>query len=196
MLATTGVLRGHEAAPIVANGTMYVVTPHPNILYALDLARGGALKWKYEPGTARAAKGVACCDVVNRGAAYADGRVFFNTLDVHTVAVDAASGKELQFFSLHHRRGTRQILACTETAPSHHVDTQCLQQFGGCDGALHALGITSTDCSPSGSVDSGSGGGMVSPVAQCQSSRKTRAQLVAAGPFTCTWVSRQRPKRA
>jgi len=92
---STGVLRGHEAAPIVAGSTMYVVTPHPNILYALDLTRNGAIKWKYEPGTARAARGVACCDVVNRGAAYAEGRVFFNTLDVHTVAVDAESGKEL-----------------------------------------------------------------------------------------------------
>jgi lanthanide-dependent methanol dehydrogenase len=91
---STGVLRGHEAAPIVAGGTMYVVTPFPNYLYALDVVTG-AQKWKYDPGTARAAQGVACCDVVNRGAAYADGRVFFNTLDVHTVAVDAETGKEL-----------------------------------------------------------------------------------------------------
>jgi alcohol dehydrogenase (cytochrome c) len=90
---STGVLRGHEAAPIVANGTMYVVTPHPNFLYALDPVTGEQ-KWRYDPGSARAAQGVACCDVVNRGAAYADGRVFFNTLDVHTVAVDgeASSG--------------------------------------------------------------------------------------------------------
>jgi len=92
---STGVLRGHEAVPIVAGNTMYVVTPHPNTLYALDLTRAGALKWRYDPGTSRAARGVACCDVVNRGAAYADGRVFFNTLDAHTVAVDAESGKEL-----------------------------------------------------------------------------------------------------
>lgn len=92
---STGVLRGHEAAPLVVGSTMYVVTPYPNILYALDLTKGGALKWKYEPGPSRAAQGVACCDVVNRGAAYADGRIFFNTLDVHTVAVDAESGKEL-----------------------------------------------------------------------------------------------------
>ena len=91
---STGVLRGHEAAPIVAGGTMFVVTPYPNYLYALDIATG-AQKWKYDPGAARASQGVACCDVVNRGAAYADGRVFFNTLDVHTVAVDAKSGKEL-----------------------------------------------------------------------------------------------------
>ncbi|MBA3894915.1 MAG: methanol/ethanol family PQQ-dependent dehydrogenase [Gemmatimonadales bacterium] len=92
---STGVLRGHEAAPLVVGSTMYFVTPHPNLLYALDLATDGALKWKYDPGTSRAAIGVACCDVVNRGAAYADGRIFFNTLDAHTIAVDAESGKEL-----------------------------------------------------------------------------------------------------
>ncbi len=91
---STGVLRGHEAAPIIADGTMYVVTPFPNVLYALDPVTGEQ-KWKYDPGAARASQGVACCDVVNRGAAYADGRVYFNTLDVHTVAVDAKSGKEL-----------------------------------------------------------------------------------------------------
>jgi len=91
---STGQLRGHEAAPLVVNGTMYVVTPFPNVLYALDVG-DGSLKWKYEPRPARAAQGVACCDVVNRGAAYADGRIFFNTLDVHTVAVDAESGAEL-----------------------------------------------------------------------------------------------------
>ena len=92
---STGVLRGHEAAPLVVGGTMYVVTPFPNILYALDLKAGGTLKWKYEPPTARASQGVACCDVVNRGAAYADGKIFFNTLDVHTVAIDAETGREL-----------------------------------------------------------------------------------------------------
>jgi PQQ-dependent dehydrogenase (methanol/ethanol family) len=93
---STGVLRGHEAAPIVVDGTMYIVTPYPNALYALDLTKPGApAKWKYEPNPISAAQGVACCDVVNRGAAYAGGRLFFNTLDNHTVAVDAASGKEL-----------------------------------------------------------------------------------------------------
>lgn len=92
---STGIDRGQEAAPLVVGSTMYVVTPYPNILYALDLAKGGALKWKYEPKPAAAAQGVACCDVVNRGAVYADGKIVFNTLDVHTIAVDAASGKEL-----------------------------------------------------------------------------------------------------
>ncbi|PYS99977.1 MAG: PQQ-dependent dehydrogenase, methanol/ethanol family, partial [Acidobacteria bacterium] len=90
---STGVDRGQEAAPLVVGSTMYVVTPYPNILYALDLKNNGAMKWKYEPNPAAAAQGVACCDVVNRGAAYADGRIFYNTLDAHTVAVDAATGK-------------------------------------------------------------------------------------------------------
>lgn len=92
---STGVNRGHEAAPLIVNNTMYIITPYPNILYALDLTQGGALKWKYEPKAAAAAQGVACCDVVNRGAAYAQGKIFFNTLDAHTVAVDAATGKEV-----------------------------------------------------------------------------------------------------
>src|ERR1051325_6429459 len=92
---STGVNRGQEAAPLVIGSTMYIVTAYPNILYALDLTKPGTIKWKYEPRPAPAAQGVACCDVVNRGAVYADGKVVFNTLDVQTVAVDAASGKEL-----------------------------------------------------------------------------------------------------
>ncbi len=92
---TTGVLRGHEGAPLVVGDTMYFVTPFPNILYALDLASQGAKKWEYKPKPALAAQGVACCDVVNRGAAFANGRVFFNTLDGYTVAVNAEDGREI-----------------------------------------------------------------------------------------------------
>lgn len=93
---STGVLRGHEAAPVIVNGKMYVVTPFPNVLYAFDLTQpGGTLAWKYEPKPERAAQGVACCDVVNRGVAHHDGKIFFNTLDVHTVAVDAETGREV-----------------------------------------------------------------------------------------------------
>jgi PQQ-dependent dehydrogenase (methanol/ethanol family) len=92
---STGVNRGQEAAPIVVGDTMYVVTPYPNILYALDLKNPGAAKWKYEPKPAAVAQGVACCDVVNRGAVFSDGKIFFNTLDCHTCAVDAKTGKEV-----------------------------------------------------------------------------------------------------
>jgi len=93
---STGVNRGHEAAPLVVDNTMYIVTPFPNILYALDLTQPGApLKWTYKPEPAAASQGVACCDLVNRGAAYFDGKIIYNTLDAHTVAVDAKSGKEV-----------------------------------------------------------------------------------------------------
>lgn len=93
---STGVLRGHEGQPLVVNKTMYVVTPYPNVAYAIDLTEPGyPLKWKFRPENAQAAAGVACCDVVNRGAAYADGRLVYNLLDGHTVAVDAESGKQL-----------------------------------------------------------------------------------------------------
>ncbi len=92
---STGVNRGQEAAPIVVGTTMYVVTPFPNIVYALDLAHAGAVKWKFEPKPEPAAQGVACCDYVNRGVAYADGRIFFNTLDCQTIALDAETGKQV-----------------------------------------------------------------------------------------------------
>jgi PQQ-dependent dehydrogenase (methanol/ethanol family) len=93
---STGTLGGEEAAPVIVNNTMYIVTPFPNTLYALDLTKPGAsVKWKYDPDPEGAAKGVACCDVVNRGAAYADGRVFINTLDNYTAAVDANTGQQL-----------------------------------------------------------------------------------------------------
>jgi len=93
---STGVLRGHEGQPLVVNNTMYLVTPYPNVSYAIDLATPGQpLKWKFRPENAQAATGQACCDVVNRGAAYADNKIFYNLLDGHTVGVDAETGKQL-----------------------------------------------------------------------------------------------------
>jgi PQQ-dependent dehydrogenase (methanol/ethanol family) len=92
---STGVRRGHEASPLVVGSTMYLVSPFPNHLFALDLGEpAGRLKWTYTPPVQRAAAGVACCDVVNRGAAYADGSIYFNTLDNQAVAVDAKTGQE------------------------------------------------------------------------------------------------------
>ena len=75
---------------------MYIVTPFPNIVYAIDLSDPAhSVKWKYAPIQDEDAIPIACCDVVNRGAAYADGKIFFNQLDTHTVALDAETGKEL-----------------------------------------------------------------------------------------------------
>ena len=92
---STGVLRGHEAAPIVVGDTMYVITPWPDMVYALDLSQDGAIKWVFKPHPDQASQGVACCDVVNRGVAYEDGKIFFNTLDDHTIALDAKTGKQV-----------------------------------------------------------------------------------------------------
>jgi len=93
---STGVLRGHEGEPLVVGDTMYVHTPFPNIVYALDLAKEGApVKWKYTPRQDPAVIPIACCDTVNRGLAYSDGKIFLNQLDTNTVALDAATGKEL-----------------------------------------------------------------------------------------------------
>jgi PQQ-dependent dehydrogenase (methanol/ethanol family) len=93
---STGVLRGHEGEPLVIDNTMYVHTPFPNIVYALDLTKEGApIKWKYQPRQDPSVIPIACCDTVNRGVAFADGKIFLNQLDTHTVALDAATGKEL-----------------------------------------------------------------------------------------------------
>jgi len=93
---STGTLGGHEGQPLVVNNTMYVVTPYPNVLYAFDLTKEGyPLKWKYRPNVDQNSIGIACCDVVNRGAVYAQGKIVYNLLDGHTVAIDATTGREL-----------------------------------------------------------------------------------------------------
>ncbi|HVC01466.1 MAG TPA: PQQ-dependent dehydrogenase, methanol/ethanol family [Steroidobacteraceae bacterium] len=93
---STGVLGGHEGQPLVVDDTMYVVTPWPNVLYAFDLTRPGyPLKWKYRPDVNADAIGESCCDAVNRGAVFADGKIIYNLLDGHTVAVDAATGRRI-----------------------------------------------------------------------------------------------------
>jgi len=90
---STGVLRGHEGSPLVIGETMYVHTPFPNIVYALDLANDGAIKWKYEPKQDPDVIPVMCCDTVNRGLAYANGKVFLHQADTTVVALNADSGE-------------------------------------------------------------------------------------------------------
>jgi alcohol dehydrogenase (cytochrome c) len=91
-----GTLHGHESAPLVVGDTMYVVTPFPDMAYALDLSQPGApVKWTFKPNPSPLAIGKACCDVVTRGVAWADGKLIYNLLDDHTVAVDARTGKQV-----------------------------------------------------------------------------------------------------
>ena len=92
---STGVLRGHEGSPLVIGSTMYVHTPFPNIVYALDLDNEAKILWKYEPKQDPSVIPVMCCDTVNRGLAYADGIIILNQADTNVVALDAKSGKEM-----------------------------------------------------------------------------------------------------
>ncbi len=92
---STGVLRGHEGAPLVIGDVMYVHSPFPNYVYALDLNNSGRIIWKYEPKQDPSVIPVMCCDTVNRGVAYADGKIILNQADAHVVALDAKTGKEI-----------------------------------------------------------------------------------------------------
>ncbi|HEY6887169.1 MAG TPA: PQQ-dependent dehydrogenase, methanol/ethanol family, partial [Solirubrobacter sp.] len=93
---STGALRGHEGQPLVVGTTMYVHSAYPNHIYALDLTREGApIKWKYTPKQDDRAVPVACCDLVQRGVNYADGKILFATLDGQVIALDANTGKEV-----------------------------------------------------------------------------------------------------
>ncbi|MCK9620413.1 MAG: methanol/ethanol family PQQ-dependent dehydrogenase [Methylobacter sp.] len=98
---STGVLNGHEGGPLVIDGIMYVHTPFPNNIFAIDLDQPDKILWEYKPKQNPAARAVACCDVVNRGLAYApagDGypaTIFQNQLDGHIVALNAKTGELL-----------------------------------------------------------------------------------------------------
>jgi PQQ-dependent dehydrogenase (methanol/ethanol family) len=91
-----GIPYGHEAAPLVVGDTMYLVTPYPNIAYALDLSKPGSpIKWTYQPHPDPISIGKACCDAVNRGPTFADGKLVYTLLDDEAVAVDGQTGKQL-----------------------------------------------------------------------------------------------------
>ena len=90
---STGVLRGHEGAPLVIGDVMYVHTPFPNNVFALDLNDNGRIIWRYEPVQDPSVIAVMCCDTVNRGLAYADGMILLSQADTTVVALDAKSGE-------------------------------------------------------------------------------------------------------
>ncbi|MFO1220427.1 MAG: methanol/ethanol family PQQ-dependent dehydrogenase [Burkholderiaceae bacterium] len=91
---STGVLRGHEGSPLVIDGTMYLHSPFPNKVFAIDLDSQKIL-WKYEPKQDPAVIPQMCCDTVNRGLAYAEGKVFLQQADSMLVALDAKTGKKV-----------------------------------------------------------------------------------------------------
>lgn len=91
---STGVLRGHEGSPLVVDGTMYVHTPFPNKVFAIDLDTQ-KIKWRYEPKQDPSVIAQMCCDTVYRGLAYAENKIFLQQADSMLVALDARTGKVL-----------------------------------------------------------------------------------------------------
>lgn len=92
---STGVLRGHEGGPLVVNDVMYIHTPFPNTVYAID-QKSQAVIWEYTPQQdADVTIPVMCCDTVNRGLAYGDGKIFLQQSDTVLTALDAKTGKRV-----------------------------------------------------------------------------------------------------
>ncbi len=90
-----GSLRSQESTPILVGDTLYLTSSHgPKNVFAVD-ARTGVVRWRYSPEVPPGIDQYACCDVVNRGVAYANGKIFVGRLDGYLVALDAKTGKEL-----------------------------------------------------------------------------------------------------
>ena len=92
---STGTLRGQEGQPLVVGNMMYFESSYPNYVYAVNLDDVGKIVWKFSPEQDKFAPSVACCDVVNRGVAYADGKILSSALDTKLYALDAKTGKVL-----------------------------------------------------------------------------------------------------
>jgi PQQ-dependent dehydrogenase (methanol/ethanol family) len=125
---STGIPHGHEGQPLVVNNTMYVVTPFPNYLIALDLTKPGMpMRWRFEPHPNPQAVGVACCDLVNRGASFADGKIVYATLDCDVIAVDANRGTQVWRTSI----GDINVGETVTMAPLIVKDTVIIGNSGG-----------------------------------------------------------------
>ncbi|MBB3006641.1 PQQ-dependent dehydrogenase, methanol/ethanol family [Cupriavidus alkaliphilus] len=85
--------RGVEATPLVVDGVMYV-TASWSVVHAVD-ARTGKRLWTFDPKVDRSLGYRGCCDVVNRGVALYQGKVFVAAYDGRLIALDAASGRKL-----------------------------------------------------------------------------------------------------
>jgi PQQ-dependent dehydrogenase (methanol/ethanol family) len=92
---STGTLRGQEGQPLVVGNMMYFESSYPNYVYATDLDNVGKIVWKFSPEQDKFSPSVACCDLVNRGVAYADGKILAAALDTKLYALDAKTGKVL-----------------------------------------------------------------------------------------------------
>lgn len=90
-----GTNRSQESTPIIVGDTMYVTSSFgPKNVFAVN-AKTGEVKWRYSPEIPKGVDQFACCDVNSRGVSYADGKIYFGTLDARLIALDAKTGKEV-----------------------------------------------------------------------------------------------------
>ena len=88
-----GTTRGLEATPIVEDGVIYT-TGAWSVVFAFD-AKTGQMKWTYDPKVPRERAYFFCCDVVNRGVALHNGKVYVGTLDGRLIALDQRTGARI-----------------------------------------------------------------------------------------------------
>ena len=88
-----GPSRANESTPLVIGDMMYLHGPFPNPVYALNLADENKIVWKYQPVQDPTVIPVMCCDTVNRGLSYGDGKIFLSQAGTKLVALDAKTGK-------------------------------------------------------------------------------------------------------
>ncbi len=134
---STGVLRGHEGSPLVVGNTMYLHTPFPNKVFALDIDTQ-KIKWRYEPKQDAAVIPQMCCDTVYRGLAYAENKIFLQQADSMLVALDANTGKVV--WSV--KNGDPKVGAVTGPDAEMLIDPEKTMTWT--DGALKAVGKDSS----------------------------------------------------
>jgi PQQ-dependent dehydrogenase (methanol/ethanol family) len=88
-----GTTRGLEATPIIDNGIMFVSSTW-SVVHAIDAKTGEEL-WVYDPNVPRSWARKVCCDVVNRGVAVWEGKVYFGTIDGRLIGLDTITGKKI-----------------------------------------------------------------------------------------------------
>ncbi len=99
-----GVLDQYEASPLVVGNTMYIVSPvnqsegsgqAPNEVMALDLNNNGNILWEFRPDVDREHGLQACCGAQTRGLQYAEGNIYYHTIDGQVFALDGQTGEAL-----------------------------------------------------------------------------------------------------
>lgn len=134
-----GVLGQFEASPLVVDGVMFVVTPTdatgPNYLIAIDLESEGRILWEFRPDIPNLEQTlqVTCCGAQTRGLNYAEGKVFYHSLDGQVFAIDARTGEAVW-------RSQGADIGIGETTPGNGIIAGDLYVIGNAGGEFGVRG--------------------------------------------------------